>query len=915
MESVANNAGWEYHVILGPTTSNSNVAPFTLRHIVSETMILTKNRLINLSCSLFTLVLLLSPPPGQLLAAQEWTLVGETVEPQWSSDGNHFWFQRNLQERQKEFVLVDAVEARREPLFDHAAAVMTIREKTNLSELEIRRAWKVSDYSPSSKTVTIKVARNSWQIDRSTGSIKWLEAENAVDPNAELFLPVRPSQQGGEAVSFKVENKRTDEIEVLWVTPTGELVPYGKANSGESFSSGSYAGHVWLLRSKDGKEIGCIELRDQAEIIIEVNDSTVATMTKDSPRNRPNRRNRGRNRNANMGQPAAPSGARLEVRDHDLWLIKPNEIDEVNDASSNPPSPSNSNLGVRITFDADEKNSFRKTAQRERLLNMQYRAQDPPETVADVNWSPSGDHVIAWQTTVVPERIVTIVHALAKEGQPSLVKYPYAKPGDPIPSRMPRLIDVRNQKEIPLNKELFSNPWEVRLERFSDDGKVAWLYYNARGHQTIRIVRVDLVSGDTKTIIEENSETFLHYSDGAKYHLSWLDDATAMWSSERSGWNHLYRIDMNSGNVINTVTSGDWNVKRIEEIRDQNVFFYAVGLATDQDPYHEHFCRVRLDGTEFVQLTEGDGNHSVQWSPNREFILDRYSRVDMPPVHELRRAGDGKLITEVERADYIGLEDAEKRRLQLPERFVAPGRDGKTPIWGIIHWPKDFDPTKSYPVIESIYAGPHDHHVPKDFRRGGSHRDFTSAGFVVVEIDGMGTAWRSKAFHDVCYRNLKDAGFPDRIAWMKELAKKYPCLDLKRVGVFGGSAGGQNAMAALLWHNDFYKAAVADCGCHDNRMDKIWWNEQWMGTVEPGDHYSQNSNVDNAHLLQGKLMLVVGELDRNVDPASTTQAVAKLIEANKDFDFLLMSGADHGACESPYGRRRRLEFFKTHLTP
>ena len=216
-------------------------------------------------------------------------------------------------------------------------------------------------------------------------------------------------------------------------------------------------------------------------------------------------------------------------------------------------------------------------------------------------------------------------------------------------------------------------------------------------------------------------------------------------------------------------------------------------------------------------------------------------------------------------------------------------------------------------MIESIYAGPHDYHVPKRFQRGRAHREFTSAGFVVVKIDGMGTAWRSKTFHDVCYRNLRDAGFPDRIAWLRALADQYPCLDLQRLGIFGGSAGGQNAMAALLWHHDFYRVAVADCGCHDNRMDKVWWNEQWLGKLEPGDHYARNSNTEHAHLLEGHLMLVVGELDQNVDPASTMQVVAKLIRADKEFQFLMVPGAGHGACETPYARKRRLEFFRQHL--
>jgi len=181
----------------------------------------------------------------------------------------------------------------------------------------------------------------------------------------------------------------------------------------------------------------------------------------------------------------------------------------------------------------------------------------------------------------------------------------------------------------------------------------------------------------------------------------------------------------------------------------------------------------------------------------------------------------------------------------------------------------------------------------------------------VVQIDGMGTSWRSKAFHDVCWQNLKDAGFPDRIRWIEAAAKKYPFMDLSRVGIYGGSAGGQNALGALLFHPDFYQVAVADCGCHDNRMDKIWWNEAWMG--EMGPHYADNSNVTHAGNLEGKLFLTVGEIDTNVDPASTMQVVDALIKADKDFDLLVVPGAGHGVGERPYPARRRQDFFVRHL--
>ena len=237
-------------------------------------------------------------------------------------------------------------------------------------------------------------------------------------------------------------------------------------------------------------------------------------------------------------------------------------------------------------------------------------------------------------------------------------------------------------------------------------------------------------------------------------------------------------------------------------------------------------------------------------------------------MSELRRSEDGKLV--------CGLEEADSRELfatgwRPPERFVAKGRDGLTDIYGIIFRPPRFDPQKQYPVIESVYAGPQDSFVPKSFRASYAWEKLAERGFVMVQADGMGTSNRSKKFHDVCWRNLADAGFPDRILWLKAAAAKYPWMDLARVGIYGGSAGGQSALRALLAYGDFYKAAAADCGCHDNRMDKIWWNEQWMGWPV-GPHYEEQSNVTQAGKLQGKLLLTVAELDKNVDPSSTMQS-------------------------------------------
>ncbi|MCA1757764.1 MAG: S9 family peptidase, partial [Bacteroidales bacterium] len=224
----------------------------------------------------------------------------------------------------------------------------------------------------------------------------------------------------------------------------------------------------------------------------------------------------------------------------------------------------------------------------------------------------------------------------------------------------------------------------------------------------------------------------------------------------------------------------------------------------------------------------------------------------------------------------------------------------------------NFDPSRKYPVIEYIYAGPHSSFVPKSFfSYNGSLQPLAELGFILVQIDGMGTSNRSKAFHDVAWKNLKDAGFPDRILWMKDAASKYSYMDIENVGIFGTSAGGQNSAGAVIFHPEFYDVAVSSCGCHDNRMDKIWWNEQFMGWPV-GPEYAESSNVENAHLMKGRMMLINGEMDFNVDPASTVQLVDALIKANKEFEYILVPGMGHSS-GGQFGEHKRRDYFVKHL--
>jgi dipeptidyl aminopeptidase/acylaminoacyl peptidase len=528
-----------------------------------------------------------------------------------------------------------------------------------------------------------------------------------------------------------------------------------------------------------------------------------------------------------------------------------------------------------------------------------------------VFWSPDSKKLVAIRTAKGDTRKVYLIESSPKDQlQPKLSSYDYLKPGDRTPISKPHLFDVEGRKEIALDDKLFENPWSNEEYRWTPDSKRFTFLYNQRGHQALRLLAVDAESGEVRPLIDEKSLTFIDYNHKTYYqHFDRTDEI--LWMSERDGWNHLYLIDARTGAVKNSVTKGPWVVQAVERVDEdqRQVTLRVVGFVPGQDPYYVHVIRVNFDGSGLTALTEGDGTHVARYSPDRRFLIDSYSRVDLPPVTTLRKVADGSLVCELEKADASALLAT---GWKAPERFVSQGRDGVTEIHGIIIRPMTLDPARKYPIIEAIYAGPQGAFVPKAWSEYSRNQALAELGFVIVQIDGMGTNWRSKAFHDVCARNLADAGFPDRIPWIKAAAAKYPYMDVTRVGLYGGSAGGQNALGGLLFHPEFYKVAVADCGCHDNRMDKIWWNEAWMGWPM-GPHYAEQSNVTNAHKLQGALLLTVGELDHNVDPASTMQVVNALIKANKDFDLIVFPGADHGAGSSPYGERRRRDFFVKNL--
>jgi dipeptidyl aminopeptidase/acylaminoacyl peptidase len=471
-----------------------------------------------------------------------------------------------------------------------------------------------------------------------------------------------------------------------------------------------------------------------------------------------------------------------------------------------------------------------------------------------ITWSPDSTKLAVYRVRPGYKREVHYIESSPEDQvQPKFSSIVYAKPGDVLELEQPVLFDVAAKKQINIDNTLFPNPYELTDPAWRKDSRAFFFEYNQRGHQVYRVIEVDGATGKARALISDEPKTFFSYRPangsladaGRRYRYEVNDGKEVIWMSERDGWSHLYLYDGATGAVKNQITKGEWVVRGVQRVDDakRQIWFSAGGMYPGKDPYFAFYYRINFDGSGLTRLTEADANHNGAYSTDGQLFVDNYSRLDLPPVLELRKTAESSVPATVEKGD---ISELAKTTWRAPEVFTARARDGKTDIWGIIIRPSNFDASKTYPVIENIYAGPQGSFVPKSFLTYSSMMAQADIGFIVVQIDGMGTSNRSKAFHDVAWKNLGDAGFADRILWHKAVAAKYPWYDISRVGIYGGSAGGQNALGGLLFHPEFYKAAVSYAGCHDNRMDKIWWNEQWMGWPI-GPQYSASSNVDNAY--------------------------------------------------------------------
>ena len=807
-----------------------------------------------------------------------------SIEPQWYDGNSRFWYRVETGDNRFEFISVDAGSGTRMPAFDHQAVAGKISALTGNPVDPDQLPVDTLEFDTENQKLTLIGPQSSWILDLSSGNLTSSDSQSDIGLN-KYDAPI-PSGANGPETEIRFVNNLEKAINIFWVDSDSNERHYHKLEAGGSIAQHTFAGHGWLARTEDGSLAGAF---------VATRRMATAYLDDSQPQAYQSRRQRGRNRNQNdsghSGIVSSDKKWRAFTREHNLFAEN-----------------LENGAVIQLTHDATPDHSFQQNGQREKFMGMRYEFEGYPDHLPKAWWSPDSRFLIAMKSTKVAEHIVHMVQSSPKDQlQPVLHSIPYFKPGDPIPVEKPHLFHIESGTEIPVDDTLFENPWSLGSMQWLPDSSEFIFVYNQRGHSVMRAIAINADSGKTRAIVNEECETFFDYA-GKMFFRILTDSNEAIWMSERDGWNHLYLYDIKSGTVKNRITSGQWVVRGVENVDTENrqITFTAGGIHPGQDPYHLHYCRVNFDGSNLVVLTEGDGTHEWTLSPDNRYFIDRYSRVDMAPVHELRRMNDGSLITVLEKGDTS---EYDLTGRSLPERLSAPGRDGSTPIYGIIHFPDNFNPNKKYPVIENIYAGPHSAHVPKNFRTSfRRQQEIANLGFIVVQIDGMGTSHRSKAFHDVCWKNIADAGFPDRIAWIRTAAKKYPQMDLNRVGIFGGSAGGQNALGALLTHPDFYKAAVADCGCHDNRMDKIWWNELWM-SYPIDDHYEAQSNATLAHNLQGDLLLLLGEMDKNVDPASTMQVVNKLVEADKDFEMLILPNVGHGAAGSAYGWKKLKSFF------
>jgi dipeptidyl-peptidase 4 len=545
-----------------------------------------------------------------------------------------------------------------------------------------------------------------------------------------------------------------------------------------------------------------------------------------------------------------------------------------------------------------------------------------------VRWSLDSKQIATFQQD---QREVGDMYLVdTKVGHPTLQAWKYPLPGDKVVAMIQRvIIDVAARKVIRLQMppdqhrsslcdDVACRGGEWSDVQWSTDGATLAFVSTSRDHKREQLRVADAASGVVRDVLEETTPTFYESGNG-RVNWHYLPASNeVIWFSERDNWGQLYLYDLQTGKLKHAITSGEGNVTQLLRVdeRARVAYFAAVGKEKGRDPYFRHFYRVDLDGRHLQLLTPADADHDVSLSTSGRFFVDSYSRPDVPPIAELRDAG-GKLIATLETADISRLVAT---GWKPPTPIVVKARDGITDLYGLMYKPTTLDPAKKYPIVNHIYPGPQTGSVGgRSFSPArGDAQALAELGFVIVEIDGMGTPWRSKKFHEVYFGDMADNTLPDQIAGMKELAARYPWVDLDRAGIYGHSGGGFATGAAMFHYPDFFKVGISESGNHDNRVYEDDWAEKWTGLLETKpdgtSNYDSQANQNFAKNLKGKLLLAHGTMDGNVPPNNTLLVVEALVKANKDFELLMLPNQAHGyGSASDYMTRRRWDFFVRNL--
>ncbi|MUP45587.1 S9 family peptidase [Gramella sp. BOM4] len=571
---------------------------------------------------------------------------------------------------------------------------------------------------------------------------------------------------------------------------------------------------------------------------------------------------------------------------------------------------------TQLTFDGQENYGYATD-------NAGWRKSDKPILL----WSPDSKKIATYRQD---QRHVNDMYLVTTNvGSPELQKWKYPLPGDEEVIKIERvIIHTEEPKVVPM--QIPADPRRGTLcddiscsgafddNQWSKDSKQLAFVSSSRDHKSAKMRIADAETGAVREVFEEKVATQYESGQGA---INWRflsDSNEIIWYSERDDWGHLYLYDSKTGDFKNQITKGDFVVTQLKLVneKDRKLYFMANGREEGRDPYFSHFYSIDFNGKNLRLLTPEDGNHSVSISPDEEYFVDNYSQPDVPNVAELRNM-KGKLINTLEKADISRLKAI---GWKAPKPVTVKSRDGKWDLYGLMFTPTHLDKSKKYPVVNYVYPGPQGGGVgSRSFypsRR--DHQALAELGFVVVVIDGTCNPDRSKSFHDACYGNMADNTLEDQISGIKQLAEKYPYMDLDHVGIWGHSGGGFATAAAMFKYPEFYKVGISESGNHDNRNYEDDWGERYIGLLEKDaegvSNYEKQANQNLAANLEGKLMLAHGAMDDNVPPYNTYLMIDALIEANKDFDLIIFPHARHGfGKDTYYMMRRRWDYFVEHL--